>query len=330
MRLGWVAAADLLRNAITAALIVALVLAGASIVPLLAVIAPACLAALVMTARLVRRSMPLHPSLHLATSLPLLRETLPFAVAIALSSIYFRVTVVVMSLEATALQTGYFSTSFRVVEILIGLPVLVIGTAYPIITRAERDDPERFAYASRRMFELSVLAGVWLAVALVLGAKFIIEVIGGHAAAPAASVLQIQGFAVMGTFLAVACGFPLLSLRRYGALLRANALGLAVALVVSLALVPTLGAKGAAIATVAAEMALASASVVALWRARPDLRLALDIVPIAIFAGGSGVAIGLLVGVHPIVDVVVGTGVYAAVLAVAGRLPPEVRHALRR
>src|SRR5580692_10190719 len=85
MRLGWVAAADLLRNCVATLLIVALVLAGAGIVPLLAVIAPACLSALLLTARLVRGAMPLRPSLHFAAYAPLLRETLPFAVAIALS-----------------------------------------------------------------------------------------------------------------------------------------------------------------------------------------------------------------------------------------------------
>jgi O-antigen/teichoic acid export membrane protein len=329
MRLGWVAVADLLRNAVTTLLIVALVLAGAGIVPLLGVITPACLAALLLTARLVRGSMPLRPSVHFSVYAPLLRETFPFAVAIALSSVYFRVTVVVMSLQATALQTGYFSTSFRVVEILIALPTLVIGAAYPIVTRAERDDPERFAHATRRIFELSVLVGVWLALAMVLGAPFVIDVLGGHAAAPAVALLRIQGLAVMGTFVAVACGFPLLALRRYSELLLANALGLAVTLAVSLSLVPVLEAEGAAIATVAAELTLAGVLVVALMRAQPNLRLPLDVVPVALLAGGVGVGVGYLVGVHPVVDVLVGTCVYALVLAALGRFPPEIGHAVR-
>jgi O-antigen/teichoic acid export membrane protein len=329
MRLGWVAVADLLRNGVTTLMIVVLVLAGAGIVPLLAATAPACLAALVLTVSLVRGSMPLRPSFHFAAYVPLLRETFPFAVAIALSSVYFRVTVVVMSLEATALETGYFSTSFRIVEILIGLPVLVIGTAYPIMTRAERDDPDRFVYASRRMFELSVLAGVWVALALELGAGFVTDVLGGEAAAPAAAVLRIQGLAVMATFVGVACGFPLLSLRRYRTLLVANALGLVMTLTVSLALVPTLAAKGAAIATVAAELTLASFTAVALARARPELSLPWGIIPLALAAGGAGVGVGWLVGVHPVLDVLVGTGVYAIALLAIGRFPPEVGHALR-
>jgi O-antigen/teichoic acid export membrane protein len=329
MRLGWVAAADLLRNAVTTLLIVALVLAGAGIVPLLAVIIPACLSALVLTIRLVRGSMPLRPSLHFAAFGPLLRETFPFAVAIALNSVYFRVTVVVMSLEATALQTGYFSTSFRIVEIVIGLPALVIGAAYPIITRAERDDPERFAHATRRMFELSVLAGTWVALALELGARFATDVLGGSAAAPAAPVLRIQGLAVMATFVAVACSFPLLSLRRYSALLLSNVLGLVVTLAASLSLVPELQARGAAIATVAAELTLAAAALVALMRAGPELRLPLGIVPLALLAGGAGVGVGHVVGVHPVLGVLVGTCVYAVALRAIGRFPPEIGHALR-
>jgi O-antigen/teichoic acid export membrane protein len=329
MRLGSVAAAALLRTAISTVLTVALVLAGAGIVPLLAVITPACLAALLLTARLIRGSMPLRPSVQVADFVPLLREIFPFAVAVALSSVYFRVTVLVMALEATPLQTGYFSTSFRVVEVLIGLPVLVIGAAYPIVTRAARDDPERFAYATGRTFELSVLVGVWLAMAMVLGARFVTDVLGGHAAAPAAGVLRIQGLAVMGTFVAVACGLPLLSLRRYSAVLIANALGLVVTFAVSISLVPALQAQGAAIATVAAELVLAAASAAALVRARPGLGLPVGVVPVGFLAGGAGLGIGLLLGVNPVLDVAAGTCAYAMVLAALGRFPPELGHALR-
>ena len=207
--------------------------------------------------------------------------------------------------------------------------MLVIGAAYPIVTRAERDDPDRFTHATRRMFELSVLTGVWVALTVELGARFATDVLGGLAAAPAAPVLRIQGLAVMATFVAVACSFPLLSLRRYRALLVANALGLVVTLAVSLSLVPVLHARGAAIATVAAELTLASAAIVTLVRARPDLRLPWGSIPATLLAGGAAVGVGHLVGVHPVLDMFVGTCVYAIVLAAIGRFPPEIGHALR-
>jgi len=60
LRLGWVAAGDLVRNAVNTALVVAVVLAGGGIVPLLAVITPAGLAAVVLITGLIRGSMPLR------------------------------------------------------------------------------------------------------------------------------------------------------------------------------------------------------------------------------------------------------------------------------
>jgi O-antigen/teichoic acid export membrane protein len=329
MRLGWVSTIDLVRSAVSTLLIVVLVLAGAGVVPLLAASAAGAVVALLLTVVLVRGSIPLRPSIRFSIYAPLLREIFPYAVAIALSATYFRVTVVVMSLEASALQTGYFSTSFRVVEILISLPVLVVGTAYPIITRAARDDPARFAYATRRMFELSVLVGGWLALAVLLGAGFVVDVFGGHAAAPAAAVLRIQGLAVAGTFVAVACGFPLLSLRRYSALLVANGLGFVVTLAASLSLIPWLDARGAAISTVAAELTLAVTSAVALARARRGLQLPLSSVPVAVLAGGIGFGAAKLTGLHPVLEVAIATCIYGLVLALIGRFPPEISHALR-
>jgi O-antigen/teichoic acid export membrane protein len=139
-------------------------------------------------------------------------------------------------------------------------------------------------------------------------------------------VLRIQGLAVMFTFVAVACAYPMLSLRRRYELLLANGLGLIVALALSLALVPSIGARGAAVATVAAELTLALVTTVALVRTRPGLRLPLSSLPVAAVAGGAGLGAGLLIGIHPVVQVLLGSCVYGAVIALLGRFPPELGH----
>lgn len=330
LRLGWVAGADLLRQGVATVLVVALVIAGAQLAPLVAVLIPASLAALALTIKLVRGMMPLRPRLDLRVSLPLLLDTLPFAVAIALSVTYFRLTVVLVSLIAGGTQLGIFSYSYRVVEVFIGLPTLVVGAAYPILTRAARDDSVRFAYMVTRIFELAVIVAFWLTICLELGAGFVVDVIGGHAAAPAGAVLRIQGLAVIGTFVAAALAFPLLALRGYRAVMYANASGLVATVVLGLALVPSLGARGGALATVGGELALVIANAAGLLRGRPGLRLPLGAVPAAAIAGGAGLAIGHLIGIHPVVQVLVGTAVYALTLALLGRFPPEVGHALIR
>lgn len=329
LRLGWVAAADLLRQGVATLSVVALVLAGADLVALVAVLIPASLSALVLTRQLVARKMPRRPRFDLSTSLPLLRDTVPFAVAVALGVTYFRLTVLLVSLISGPTQLGIFSYSFRVVEALIVIPSIVIGAAYPILTRAATGDPARFAYAAGRIFELSVLAAVWLALSLELGAGLIVEVIGGHAAAPAAEVLRIQGVAVIGTFMASAIAFPTLALRGYRTVMYANAAGLLVTLGLGVALIPSLGARGGAIATVGGEFALVIANAVALSRSSPHLRLPLGSIPAAALAGAAGLGVGYLVGIEAILDVLVATAVYVAALALFGRFPPEVSHVLQ-
>jgi O-antigen/teichoic acid export membrane protein len=330
MRFGWVTLAEFVRQFVGVALVIALVFAGAHLLGFFFVAIPAGLIGLLLSLRLVRGLFPLRPALHPGVVWPLLSESLLFGVAVALNSVYFRLTVVVMSLAASALETGYFAISFRVVEVLIAVPGLVMGAAYPILTRAQRDDGERFSRTTRRMFELAVLAGAWLAVCLELGAGFIVTVLaGGKAAHPAVAVLRIQGVAVMFTFISVACAYPLLSLRRKRALLLANAAGLMITILLTLLLVPAIAARGAAVATVAAEATLALLSAAALVRAQPDLRLPLGVFPVAAVAAAAATGAGLLVGVHPVLEVLLGSCVYFAVIWLLGRFPPELADASR-
>ena len=329
LRFGRVTFVEFLRQLIGVVLIIALVIAGAHLLGFFFVAIPAGLIALLVSVRFVRGLFPLRPAFHGSVALPLLRETFVFGVAVALNTVYFRVTVIIMSLLATAVQTGYFAVSFRVVEVLIGVPALVMAAAFPILIRAQRDDQERFAHAARRMFELAVLIGVWLAVCLELGAGFIVRVLAGQSAHPAVAVLQIQGLAVMFTFVAVACGYPMLSLGRQRALLVANAAGLVAAVVLALLLIPSMGAEGAAVASLGAEATLALVTITALIRARPGMGLPLGVLPVAVAAAGAGILVGRLVGQFSLLEAVAGGLTYLAVIVLLGRFPPEFGHLMQ-
>lgn len=328
LRFGWASAAELVRQVVNVALLVGLVLAGAGVLPLLAVAIPASAVSLLFTLPLVIGQTSLRPSFHLGRWWHLLRETIPWAVISAVNVVYFRVSIVLMSVVAGAVQTGYFATSFRITEVLVGIPGLVIGAAFPILARAQRDDRARFDYASGRIFELALLAGVWLVLCLEVGAEFAIHVLAAHKADPAIVVLRIQGAAVLATFVAVACGFPLLTLRRYRAVLMSNLLALAISASLTLALAPSLGARGAALAALVAELGLAVSQAVMLRRAADGVALSLMTVVVAGVAGGAAVAVGLLLPVHPLIGIVVASAVYFAILALLGRFPPEVAEIL--
>jgi len=329
LRFGWAALIELLRQAVVTGMIVALVLADAGIVAFLATGVPAGLAALALTALLVRGDTTLKPAFHPGRWIPLLRDTFVFALAVAVNSLYLRLTLVLMTLVATATETGYFAISFRIIEVLVGVPVLLVGAAFPIVSRAARLDRERFESATRRLFELCVLLGTLLSLGLLLVAPFAIEVLVGTRDHPSVPVLRIQSAALLASFVACAAIYPLLGVRRHRAVLIANLASLVVAAAMVFALVPALGAEGAALGAVVADCTLAITATVLLAR-RGGPSLPLGVLPVALVAALCGYAAGSLAGIHPVVEAVVGCVAFVGVLALFGRIPPEAREVLRR
>jgi O-antigen/teichoic acid export membrane protein len=329
LRLGAVSALELLRQTVVVVAIAALVLAGASLLPFLAVTIPAAIATLAWTYVLVRGRMPLRPTFERAQVGPLIREALPFSAATAAYVVYFRVAIVMMSLIATATATGYFATSFRIVEVLALVPSLVVGALFPVLARAARDDPRRFSHALARTLHVSVLAGVWLALAIALGAPTAIRIVAGPHFAPSIPVLRIQGIALAGTFVTVAAGFGLLSLRRYRSILAANHAALVLAVGAVAALVPVDGVRGAAIATTAVELLLAAGSVALLAGAGGPVRFLGGLMPRVAVATALAASAQLL-PIHPVARVVVATVVYVAALQLLRAVPAELWAALRR
>jgi O-antigen/teichoic acid export membrane protein len=330
LRFGWAAAADFLRQLVSVALLVALVLTGAGLVPLLAVAIPGALVSLAVTVGVLRDRSQLRPDFHIGRWWALLRASIPWAIVSAVNVVYFRVAIVLMSLVASALETGYFATSFRIVEVLVGVPALLVGAAFPILARAGRDDPQRFAYIVGRLFELAAIVGTWLVLCLEIGAPLAIHLLAAGKADPAIAVLRIQGLAVTATFFSVACGYPLLARSRYRGVLAANLIALAIAGGLTLALAPSLGAQGAAIAAALAETGLAVTEAILIMRGPGRIRLPLGVLPVVALAAAVGAAVPLWAGIEPILGALLGSLLFFGVLALCGRFPDEARAMLQR
>jgi O-antigen/teichoic acid export membrane protein len=329
LRFGWISAIDLVRQIVNVVGVVALVLAGAGIVLLLVATIPAAAAALLLTAVLVRGRMPLRPGFELRSYWRLVHESIPWAAVAALNVVYFRLTIVIMKIVESSTQTGYFATSFRIIEVLIGIPSLAVGAAYPILTRSVTADRDRFEYASERLFELALVSAAGMVVWLEVGAHFAIGVLASsqsaHAVEATTSVLRIQGPALVGTFVGVACGYPLLTLRRYRAALSANLVALLISATLIVPLATLLAARGAAITALVGELTLGLLSAVFLRRVAPNVPLRAGSVVRVAIAAAVAIAAGVLAPIHPVLGVLLASAVYLGALALVGRLPPELR-----
>jgi O-antigen/teichoic acid export membrane protein len=265
LRQGWVAVAELLRQSVQVTLILLLIAAGAGLVPLLATTIPAALAAVGLTIAVSRQAF-VAPALHPRAWWGLVRDTLPFATASALGVVYLRTTVIITSLVAGALQTGYFATAFRVMEVLIGVPVLLVGALFPVLARAAATDRERLRAGVARTLEGTISCGALVAVCVVAGAPLAIKVLAPGHPAPAVDALRILGVGLGFSFVGASSQFALLALRKHGAILLVNGVALLLNATLTLALVPDHGARGAAIALAISEVTVATLSTTMLAR----------------------------------------------------------------
>lgn len=331
LRLGQVTALVLLRQALGVAGIVALALAGASLGAFFFVPLAAGAVVLVVTIAVVRGTMPLRPTASPRAWGSLLGQTLVYAVATAIYAAYFRVAVLLTSVRANDVETGIFATSYRVIEVVLTVPGILVTTVFPILTRAQHHDRVRFERATVRLVELALIAGAATALGLTLAAPLIIDVLTPVEGEPATAVLRLQAPAMVATFVAVACGYPLLALHRQRAILVANAIAFALVLVLVLALLGgSHPAQGAALATTLAELVLAALMVTLLARELPALRRAAGSVPPVALACAAGLAPLAIPGAGSWLDTVLGMTAFTIVLALTRRLPPELGHLLSR
>jgi O-antigen/teichoic acid export membrane protein len=327
LRLGLATMLDLLRQALTVVGIVVLVMAGAGLLAFFILPIPVGIALLATTLLTIRGHRGVRPRADREEWQYLLTETLPAATASVLASLFYRVAIVMMSVIATAVQTGYFSASFRVVEAFVAVPSLIIGSAYPVLSRAADTDQQRLSYGFQRLFEVCVILGAWTALALVAGAKPMIDFVGGADFAPAIPVLQIQGLALAATFLVALFSGTLWVVRAKRELVIGNVAGVTAAIVLTGVLVPIAEAKGAAIAMTCAEALLAAWLGVVLLRSRPELRPSLGVLPKVFVALAAGTALAFA-PLPDIVAIVLGSVAYFAVLFLLHGIPAEIWRAV--
>jgi O-antigen/teichoic acid export membrane protein len=330
LRLGWVAALELIKQATISAAIILLVLADASLRPFFFASVTGGIVVLACTLAVVRRDAGVRPAFDARRWREILVEVLPFALAAAVGLVYFRLALVLLSVVGTEEETGLYGAAFRIVETVAVIPSLMVTSGLPILARAARDDTARLRYALQRLFDVSVLVGPLTALALIFGARVAIEIVGGSEFEGSVGVLRLQALSVMTAFLVVTWSFALLSLARFRSLLAANLVAAVASALLTVSLVPSMGASGAALATFGAEAILAAVYLVALTRVDralvPHLGTAARVLP----AAAAMTLVGLLLPGGDIVVVAVGSIAYLTVAALTGAIPEELLNAALR
>lgn len=308
-----------------------LIVAGASFLPFFTVQIPAALIALIATILLVRKRAALKPMLDRAELKRLLIEALPMALSIAANVIYFRLLVIIMSLLVTAVETGYFATSFRIIELAVGVPFLLFSSVLPVLTRANDDgDMEKLKLILQRMIEVAFIMSCLLAGFIAVSADTIIQILGGSEYANAAPVLQMQAVALIAAFASQVWLLGLVSIHRQALLIASNVIALVSVFAFAFILIPAYEAEGGAITAIIGEVVLASATLFMLVRANsmlmPNFSFLFKIVAALLPAG----LIVLLLRINSLAEAIVAASVYLLIIVLTKAIDLEILKLLFR
>jgi O-antigen/teichoic acid export membrane protein len=329
LRLGAITAIETLRHALTLVGVAVLVLAGASLLPFFGVQVVVGAAILLVTPFAVTGVARMAPTLDRASARRLLRESLPLAAALAMNVIYLRLLVILVSAQTDAEETGLFATSFRVFEILLGIPTLVLAVALPLLAVAGAEDRERLRYALQQLTEAAVVASLLFVLVTAILAQPAILLLGGEDYRQAAPILRIQVFALLGVFVSQVWTLGLVSLRRQRDVAVANAVALAAVIVLGIVLVRAYDGIGGAVAAVVTETLLALVLLGFLRRAGHDVLPRLGFLPRPLAAAAVAALVALL-PLSPWVLAPLAAVAFAAAAFALGAVPPEIVPALRR
>ncbi|HEY6760994.1 MAG TPA: hypothetical protein VI318_15970 [Baekduia sp.] len=225
LRQGLVGALELLSVAVQAVLQVVVVLAGAGVVPLAAMLIPAGLAGL-FAVLLVLDGQPPIPRFHPQRLRGLLRESAAFAAAGAVSVVYLRAPVLLGPALLSANEFGEFSVAFRAIEPLTMLPSLVTGALFPLLTHAALHDRLRLARGYDMLWRSTAALGALGAAAVIGIAPLMTLVFTGERDPVTVDSFVVLGCAMGALFVGAAGMWMLLAERNYRAVLYINIVAL--------------------------------------------------------------------------------------------------------
>ena len=195
-----------------------------------------------------------------------LRESLPFAANTLLSTIYNRLDVIIVPALAGGVQLALYAPASRIQDVLYLIPTALGAAALPLLSRVaeSRADVDRI---TRQLLTL----GLWIVlpvttVAFVFSRWILITVLGGDYAGATTATRILVWFLPLAVIQAPLFA-ALISVGRAADTTRIVVATFAVALVTHIALDPTWGATGGAIASLSRDVVAAPLAVLAARRA---------------------------------------------------------------
>ena len=205
------------------------------------------------------------PRMWMAMALPLL-------MGVSSKLIMNRMDILMLGPLSSLAEVGYFGTAFRITYLMTFPQVILMQIITPLLAESIAAGKEGAMWRHFRIAVLFSLVTV-LPVSAILStfSEPIVTFIFGHAYAPAAPALTLLAISQAFAALTIPCAGLLIATGRGGMFGLINLVAVAVNIVLNFALIPPLGAIGAALASMVAVILMFTWQVITIWLNRKSV-----------------------------------------------------------
>ncbi len=256
------------------------------------------------------------------------KESLPLGAALVVSQLYYRVDIMLLSFLRTTVEVGVYSAVFKILELLLTVPLFFLNSVFPVMIRRLEIDPDSARPLIQKSFDMLMIAGTAFAFGGLAIAADIMNVIGGHEFVSGAGALRVVLFAMVLTFMVMAFVNLYVAKGKQAKALKIGLIGLVLNIALNLVAIPRYGIIGAAWVTLASEIVIFALYV---RGARRDLSLpiSLRVMPRTILAGLLMAAAMYPLRHHWIIAFFVGGAVYLVLVFLLRLITPDVLKELK-
>ena len=177
-------------------------------------------------------------------------ECWPYMLSIAAIAAFMKIEVVMLGYLSSNAETGIYSLTQKLSEVLYVVPVVLIDSAYPALARRFLDSDTSDSRHGQVLFDLAVGGSFIATIVAMVCAKPVIIGLFGDAYAASVTLFYLHSISCVAIALNTARHrwFAAVGLQRFAPIV--TVLGLALNVGMNLVLIPRMGAMGAAVATV--------------------------------------------------------------------------------
>lgn len=197
----------------------------------------------------------------------LLREAWPIAATLALIQVYLRLDQVMLYRMVGAQEVGLYAVGVRFVELLNIVPVVFMGSLFPVLSRLADDSHERMAFVTRTAFRTMAWVALPLAAGLHLYGPATVVWIFGEEFQASGGMLTLLAWSLPFVFANSVLYNQLFSTGRQRLALNLAMVAAGANVLLNVLLIPGAGGRGAAMATLASYALVLATALMA-----PDAR----------------------------------------------------------